>query len=219
MKPVALIPARGGSKGIPRKNLMNFAGLPLMAWSIKQAIAAGLPPFVSTEDEEIARCAVEFGATPITRPRELAQDRSDMAGVLRHAISQVPGDTIVLLQPTNPLRTPDDIKMALSLYEAEKAVYLATVYAKVQMPWLSRSTPMYGVGKNPRRQDIAPTIVETGLIYIYDEKYEPLGFGRTMPGNRVSLEVMQWQALEIDKPEDIKPCEALMRAMIMDRGA
>lgn len=216
MRAAALIPARGGSKGIPQKNLIPFCGLPLMAWSIKQAIDAGLPAFVSTDDEEIARCGAQFGATPIDRPKELATDNTLMGDVLRHAIRVMPCDTIVLLQPTNPLRRPGDMRTAMQMFEREKAAYLASVTVKPRMQWSSRSAPMVNVGRNPRRQDVASMIVEHGLIYIYDEQYEPLGPHYTSSDNRVTYETEDWQAIEIDAPQDIKPCEALMKGMILN---
>ena len=113
---LALIPARGGSKGIPRKNLRNFAGYPLIAWSI----AAGLQAhtvnrvIVSTDDEEIAAVAREYGAeTPFMRPHELAQDRTNDMPVFEHAlkwledIESYKPDIVVQLRPTSPLRPKD----------------------------------------------------------------------------------------------------------------
>ena len=121
---LALIPARGGSKGIPRKNIRSFAGYPLIAWSI----AAGLQAksvsrvIVSTDDEEIAAVAREFGAeTPFLRPSELAQDRTTDFPVFEHALKwleEIEGykpEIVVQLRPTSPIRPTDMVDNAVSI--------------------------------------------------------------------------------------------------------
>ena len=121
---LALIPARGGSKGIPRKNIRSFAGYPLIAWSI----AAGLQAHsvnrvvVSTDDEEIAAAAREFGAeTPFLRPRELAQDHTTDLPVFQHALKwleDIEGykpEIVVQLRPTSPVRPPDCVDGAVRI--------------------------------------------------------------------------------------------------------
>src|SRR3972149_608231 len=121
---LALIPARGGSKGIPRKNIRTFAGYPLVAWSI----AAGLQAksvsrvIVSTDDEEIAAVAREYGAdVPFMRPRELAQDRTTDLPVFEHALKWLedteaykPG-IVVQLRPTSPIRPMDCVDGAVRI--------------------------------------------------------------------------------------------------------
>ena len=112
---LAVIPARGGSKRVPRKNIRDFRGKPLLAWSIYAADASRYidMTFVSTEDSEIRRIAEYYGATVIDRPAELATDDASNEDVLRHVASEHPADWIVLLQPTSPLRTADHIDLAL----------------------------------------------------------------------------------------------------------
>src|SRR3990172_9041002 len=114
---LALIPARGGSKGIPRKNIRTFAGHPLIAWSIAAAKQSELVSrvVVSTEDEEIAAVAREYGAeTPFLRPVELAQDRATDLPVFEHAlkwfedVESYRADVIVQLRPTSPLRRSEE---------------------------------------------------------------------------------------------------------------
>ena len=118
MNVLGVIPARSGSKGIPRKNLYTLCGKPLIAYTIKAAIKANaLTQFiVSTDSEEIAETAKEYGANvPFRRPSELATDSSLAADVMKHAIIEMEKldgiiyDTLVMLQPTTPLRTPEDI--------------------------------------------------------------------------------------------------------------
>ena len=123
-KILALIPARGGSKGIPRKNIRSFAGFPLIAWSI----AAGLQArsisrlIVSTDDEEIAEVAREYGAeVPFLRPRELAQDRTTDLPVFEHAlkwletIESYKPSIVVQLRPTSPIRPVDCVDGAVRI--------------------------------------------------------------------------------------------------------
>lgn len=125
---LAVVPARGGSKGLPGKNTRPLAGLPLIVHSIR---AAGLTPsvtrcVVSTDDEEIARVAREHGGdVPWLRPAELATDDAPMAPVLRHALEAVEAeegeryDVVVLLDPTSPTRVPAEIESAVDLLAAE----------------------------------------------------------------------------------------------------
>ena len=121
---LALIPARGGSKGIPRKNIRSFAGYPLIAWSI----AAGLQAksvsrvIVSTDDDEIAAVARELGAeTPFLRPAEFAQDRTTDLPVFEHALKwleDIEGykpEIVVQLRPTSPIRPRDCVDTAVSI--------------------------------------------------------------------------------------------------------
>src|SRR5712691_1233000 len=103
---LGIIPARGGSKGIPRKNLRPLLGKPLLAWSVEAAKESRrLDAFaVSTEDREIARVARQYGADVIERPPELASDEASTLAVLQHALKVRPADVLVLLQPTSPIR-------------------------------------------------------------------------------------------------------------------
>jgi CMP-N,N'-diacetyllegionaminic acid synthase len=111
---VGLIPARGGSKGIPRKNLAPVAGKPLLAWTIDAARAATelTRVVVSTNDDEIASAA---GVEVLRRPAELAADETPMLDVVRHAVAELSPDVLVLLQPTSPLRRAEHIDAALRL--------------------------------------------------------------------------------------------------------
>jgi CMP-N-acetylneuraminic acid synthetase len=107
MEVVALIPARGGSKAIPRKNLAPLGGRPILAWTVDAAreSRAVTRTVVSTEDEEIAAAARGLGAEVLDRPAELSADETPMQDVIEHALAELPRpDVLVLLQPTSPLR-------------------------------------------------------------------------------------------------------------------
>lgn len=120
---LAVIPARGGSKGVPRKNLRSLQGKPLLAWTIEAAKACGLVDrvVVSTEDPEIEKAAKDFGAeVPFLRPADLATDTALTLPVVQHAVREIEkdgfhADLVLLLQPTTPLRTTTDIEAALRL--------------------------------------------------------------------------------------------------------
>src|ERR687888_1463258 len=115
---VALIPARGGSKGIPRKNLAPVVGRPLLAWTIDAALGSRTVTrtVVSTEDDEIAAAARELGAEVLARPPELAADDTPMQPVIAHAVEELGApEVLVLLQPTSPLRRAEHVDEAVEL--------------------------------------------------------------------------------------------------------
>lgn len=125
MRVLGVIPARGGSRGVPRKNVRTVGGKPLIAWTVETARAATDTLYrtvVSTDDDEIAEVARAHGAeVPFRRPADLGGDRVPMVPVLRHAVATVeeeegrPVDWVCLLQPTSPFRTPADIAAAVGL--------------------------------------------------------------------------------------------------------
>jgi len=138
-KTLGVIPARGGSKRVPRKNLRLLCGIPLIAYTIRAAQAASKLTdwVVSTEDPEIRDVALSYGATIIRRPEELAQDDTTSGAVLRHALQWMedsgPGggglryDMVVCLHPTSPIRDPRHIDEAICQLWATKAPALASV--------------------------------------------------------------------------------------------
>lgn len=138
-KILALIPARGGSKEIPRKNIVPFGGKPLIAWTIEAALASrGIArTVVSTDDEEIAVVARKSGAeVPFLRPADFAGDEAPALGVIRHALGVLAEsgeryDAVAYLQPTSPLRGAGDIEAALALLEETGA---DTVVSVVPVP-------------------------------------------------------------------------------------
>ena len=163
---LAVIPARGGSKGVPRKNLRPIGGKPLVAWSIEQALAvpAIRHVVVSTDDAEIAEVARRHGAeVPFMRPGHLAEDRTPTEPVIEHALAwyaergEAP-DAIVLLQPTSPRRRAGTLQRALDQFEREGADALVGVCENHHFFWTDPHQPkaLYDFRNRPRRQDIAP---------------------------------------------------------------
>lgn len=143
-KIVAIIPARGGSKGVPRKNIREIAGKPLIAWTIETALLCEMLDrvIVSTEDEEIAKIANQCGAgVPFLRPLDIAQDNTPDLPVYQHALSWLNEhekycpDIIVWLRPTAPLRIVEDIEGAIKLLTETKADCVRTVCKAEHHPY------------------------------------------------------------------------------------
>lgn len=175
---LAVIPARGGSKGVPRKNLRLVGGKPLVAWTIEQARAVpGLDRIVvSSEDAATLDVARAWGAdTPFVRPAELAADTTPGIDPILHAVEAMPGyDYVVLLQPTSPLRRPEDIESCVRHTLTCGAPACLSVTVADQSPhwmfWMDTSgrlTPLLDGGPPPaRRQDLPPVYVINGAIYV-----------------------------------------------------
>lgn len=227
---LALVPARGGSKGLPRKNMRPFCGKPLIAWSI----AAGLESnhvdavWVSTDDEEIAAIAYKYGAqVPFMRPAELATDQASSVDVIVHALgvaqaSGNPFDIVVLLEPTSPLREFSDIDGALEgLIASEAATSIVGVAAveTVHPAYLFREhggfiEPYLGQGPTGvRRQTLEPLVFIEGSVYAtyIDEFLQRRSFYHD---RTAGWRVPRYKAIEIDEMADFIAAEALMRAKL-----
>lgn len=177
-----LIPARGGSKGVPGKNIRNLGGIPLIAHTIRAALAVADNPeevVVSTDSEEIADVARSYGASvPFMRPAELATDTAGSREVILHAADALlePGEPVVLLQPTSPFRNPQDIRKAVELFEKERPDMVVSVRPAATNPYYNAyecdETGCLRISKGDgllsRRQD-APAVWEfDGSIYVID---------------------------------------------------
>lgn len=170
----AVIPARGGSKRLPRKNVLPFAGRPLLAWSIAAAKAAPSvgEVWVSTDDEEIASVAESHGAGVIYRPAELAADSSSTLDVIVHALgwlrdAQQAVGAVMTLQPTNPLRPVAMIEEAVARFRGVPCDSLVAVSQRPLKTGTVRDgyfEPAYSFGQQSRLT--APLTYENGLLYI-----------------------------------------------------
>jgi CMP-N,N'-diacetyllegionaminic acid synthase len=177
---VALIPARGGSRGLPRKNIRPFEGRPLIAWSIAHALGAPSVSrvVVSTDDPEIAAIAREYGAeVPFMRPPALATDDARSIDVVLHALDRLEEDgivdTLIVLQPTSPLRTTDDVEGALGRLRSLRADAIVSV-TEVGFPLeLANTLPADGCMsaflrpgiQDLRRQDLPTWYRLNGALY------------------------------------------------------
>jgi N-acylneuraminate cytidylyltransferase len=181
MTPLYIIPARGGSKGIPRKNIKPLAGKPLIAYSIdvaKELAVDTAHVIVSTDDDEIAAVAESCGVpVPYRRPAELATDRSGSREVMLHAMDWADSrgiayDCVVLLQPTSPMRTADDVRQALSLY-TDNLDMVVSVAEALSNPYYTcfETDDGYlhiskGDGLYTRRQDCPKVWEYNGAVYV-----------------------------------------------------
>ncbi len=156
---LAITPARGGSKGIPRKNIKTIAGKPLLAWTIEAAKESKLIDryIVSTEDVEIANVARRYGAEVLDRPYELARDETPTIDVLQDVIKKIPCDIVVLLQATSPMRSTGLIDACIKEFIDRSYDSLATGY----MCMLKE----YGTNEL-RRQDIKGFFYDDGNVYV-----------------------------------------------------
>ena len=156
---LGIIPARGGSKGIPRKNIKPICGRPLIAWTIEAAQKSKILDrfVVSTEDAEIADTARAWGAEVLERPAKLAGDTVISRDVIRHALEATGAEVSVLLQPTSPVRDDDLIDRAITMFLNGDYDSLATGFMN----------PLYPPhGQEHRRQDISETFVNDGSVVI-----------------------------------------------------
>ena len=174
MKNIAIIPARGGSKRIPEKNIKLFAGLPLLAHSILYAQQNETlidEIYVSTDIIEIKKIAIHYGAKVIDRPEHLSGDLEPTITALKHVLESIDCsdvESVVLLQPTNPLRPQDLLKQAFEIYNNSNCDSLFTVsrnYQKFGKITANKYHPFnYTIGQ--RSQDLEPLYFENGLLYI-----------------------------------------------------
>lgn len=221
---LAVIPARGGSKGILRKNIREVGGKPLLSWTIDEAKKSDYIDrlIVSTDDEEIAAVARHNGVdVPFLRPKNLAMDDTPGIAPVLHAVEALQGyDYVVLLQPTSPLRQVADIDGCIEKCVIEQAKACVSVTLAEKTPYW-----MYHLSDNGhlksvinaekqffRRQDIPPVFCLNGAVYIAETNWlqktqsflEPETVGYVMPQER---------SIDIDNEMDIVFFEALLSQM------
>lgn len=217
-KILAFIPARGGSKGVPRKNILDIGGQPLIAWTIKAAKKSKYidMALVSSDDVEILSIADRYGALPLKRPKDLATDTVRVEKSVSHALAwlkknknYIP-DVVVYLQPTSPMRDHADIDNALDLFFEKKADALISVYPINKSYLKSFKLNSYGFLKPAvkktfsfsNRQELPDIYMPDGALYITKTnvflKDEYLFGRKTLPYFMPS-----WKTVDIDHPEDV----------------
>lgn len=226
-KILALIPARGGSKGLPGKNIRMLADKPLIAWSIECARRCTYLDYVlvSTDDKKIADVARKFKAeVPFLRPAEYAQDNSPTIDVITHAMDFVSNtlgqqfELVLLLQPTSPLRSTEDIQEALKLLSDKRARAIVSVCEMEHPPLWSNVLPpdkcmkdfLRPEVKNTRRQDYPTYYRLNGAIFLGDWDY--IKANRGFLGEDTYAYVMpRDRSFDIDNELDLSIVEAIIK--------
>lgn len=223
MENIAIIPARGGSKGIPKKNIVDFLGQPLITYTIEQALGSKRidEVYVSTDADDIAQISKKAGAKIINRPENIAGDEATTESALIHALNELERknkkpDLVVLLQCTSPLRREKDIDETVKLVIEEEYDSALTVCEDHSFYWKEMDESAKPINYDPRerkrRQDLDKRYRENGSIYVFkadilEEKECRLG------GNIGLYEMPELYSFEIDVPEDLKITEAIGREL------
>lgn len=218
---LGVILARGGSKGLPRKNIRDLAGKPLISWTIKAGHESEYLDrlILSSDDEEIMAIAEEYGCeVPFQRPSELAEDDTPSVDALLHALGQVePHDYVVQLQPTSPLRTADDIDAAIGRCEEKAAPACVTVTRTDTPPqWMYTLTDdqrlqpiLEGGDEITRRQDAPNTYATNGAVYVartsWFQKKKTFKTSRTL-----AYPMPKHSSVDIDDKVDLVLAEGLI---------
>ena len=227
-KSLYIIPARGGSKGIPRKNIKPLAGTPLIHYSIAvaRALADDNHIIVTTDDEEIAQVARETGLpVPYMRPAHLATDTAGSREVILDAMDYADAmgieyDNVVLLQPTSPLRTAEDVENALKLYSSQVDMVVSVVEANANPYYNCFETDVTtgylhvskGDGNITRRQD-APRVWEyNGAVYVINpQSLRAMSMGEFT--RKVPCEMPRERSIDLDTPMDWAIAEVVMNEL------
>lgn len=215
---LGLVPARGGSKGVHRKNVREVNGRPLLAYSVDagQRAEAVDRVVVSSDDPEIRSAAADCGADVIERPAELATDEAPTEPVIVHAVETLRAagesyDLVVLLQPTSPLRTATHVDEALEHYRECEADTLVSVTAEHPKRWRRTDHGAERVGDDARtrRQDMEPEYVENGAIYVVPAA-RFLDDSRLSLGHTVLYEMDEAASIDVDTEADLRVAACLL---------
>jgi len=226
MNIVAIILARGGSKGVPKKNVIDFCGKPLIAWTIDNCIKGGANSvWVSSDSDEILEISSKYGANKIKRPNEIAGDFATSETAWLHAIDYIELkeekiDWVIAPQVTSPLREANDISKAITLAKENiHDSFFSCSIAEDLFFWQKDingklESVNYDWRNRKRRQDITKQYIENGSFYLF--KPQVLRDTNNRFGSNIGLVEMEfWKMFEIDSYEDLKMCSALMREFII----
>lgn len=227
MRTVAIVLARGGSKGIPRKNLVDFCGKPLIAWTLEQCWKTkGVDSiWVSSDSSEILDVASSYGAHPIQRPDNLASDTATSESAWLHAIDQIENqfgiiDLVVAPQVTSPLREAKDMERGMALFASGGFDSLFSCSLSEDLYFWkyvsdgSLQSVNYDWQNRKRRQDHKPQYIENGSFYLFPP--EVLRKFQNRFGERIGMVEMEfWKAFEIDSIETMRICKALMKEFLI----
>jgi N-acylneuraminate cytidylyltransferase len=222
-KTLAVIAARGGSKGIPHKNLLDLCGKPLIAWTVEQARAAeGVDVVaVSSDSDKILAAAEAAGAVGVRRPDDISGDLASSESAWLHALDSLDErlgrfERVVALQATSPIREPGDIEQALATFDREHLDSLLSVCeVEDYFNWrIGQSGPEpinYDYRNRRMRQQIEKRYLENGSFYVLIPSLLREQSNRL--GGKIGFHLMERHKMfQIDRPEDVKLCAAIMRS-------
>jgi N-acylneuraminate cytidylyltransferase len=205
-----IILARGGSKGIPKKNIANINGYPLIYYTIKSALSSlANDVWVSTDCPQIGSIAKQFGAKVIVRPKEISGDQNKSEEALLHFAENINFDILVFIQPTSPLLLSEDINKGLSMMVDYDSIFSA--YREHWIPrWNLDYTPyQWSTGSRPMRQDMQEKFIENGAIYITRKEFL-LRSKLRYSGKIGILEMPFSRSFQLDTYDDLKLIEQLL---------
>jgi CMP-N,N'-diacetyllegionaminic acid synthase len=223
MSIIAFIPARGGSKGVPKKNIQILLGKPLIAWSIEQALSSKFIDrvIVSTDCPKIAEVAIDYGAeVPYMRPDSLSNDTATTESAMLHCCEylserdELP-ELFMLVQCTSPIRSKEIFDLAITHFKSENLDSMLSVNKYHHFTWRDTSSPKasYDYKNRPRRQDINPEnqdYLETGSFYI--TKTDALIESKNRLTGKIGMFITpENEGYEIDTDIDFMICEELMK--------
>tara|TARA_B110000503_G_C7024062_1_gene361051 strand:+ start:118 stop:816 length:699 start_codon:yes stop_codon:yes gene_type:complete len=227
-KILAIIPARGGSKGILNKNIKNFNGKPLIQWTIESALKSKLidKVVVSSDSHKIINISKKLGADTVVRPKNISGDSATTESAIKHCIKYFKNrfETIILLSPTSPLRKKKDIDSAIHFFSSNKldscfsgtklTDFLIWNYDAISTKYKSIN---YDYKNRSRRQERKVGYVENGSIYVFKaslvvEKNNRIG------GLFDIFEMDFWQSFEIDEKQDWKFLETIHKVYIVKKN-
>jgi CMP-N-acetylneuraminic acid synthetase len=220
VKPICVVPARGGSKRFPRKNVAPLAGKPLLAWTVEPAVASGLfdAVWVSSEDEAILEEAERWGGEPLRRAGDLGGDLVSVVDVALDALDRVGdgADAVYLMLPTSPLRSPETIRRAWARFEESGAdALLSVVPLDYPCAWglgldaEGALRPLDPVGYDTPRQQLTPAYRHDGGHAIVAA--EPFRVRRALLAERtVAFEAPEEETVDVDREIDLAWAEFLL---------
>ena len=214
VKIVSLIPARGGSKRIPRKNIKPLNGKPMIYYTIKASLDSKVDEtWVSTEDEEIKKIAQSFGAKVLDRPEKYAQDTSSTEKVMLHFTENVDYDILVTLELTYPLMTKDDINGSIDKMIKGNCDSLLSLTKQKMFRWDKKEDEAVSIDyipkRRPRMQEYDGYLVEEGGIFL--TKKELLLKEKCRLGGKIGYYILDHRSVDVDNEVDLKIAETLMK--------
>ena len=212
---VALVPLRGGSKSIPKKNIKPIANKPLCYWTISAAIKSPLIDkiYISTDSKEIIDViqSFNFNLEIILRPDELATDTASTEDVMIHLMKEVDFDNLVLIQATSPLLTDKDLNNGIKIFQENSYDSLLTAVRTKRFFWDNNFKPInYDFLNRPRRQDFEGLLMENGAFYICKRSILEI-YNSRLAGKIGIYEMDEDTAIEIDEPSDWEIVENLLK--------